>query len=100
MNTMQILCVILLSSAFMTLIILIRSALLKTTRRDFEAEIYFVLSGVKKASDLEQIMRSLIRHRSRINCPSTIVIVDDGLSYELRRMAEIYAEENYFIEIV
>ena len=61
MNTMQILCVILLSSAFMTLIILIRSALIKTTRRDFEAEIYFVLSGVKKASDLEQIMRKIGR---------------------------------------
>lgn len=100
MNTMQIVCAILLSSAFMILIFWLRSALIKTTRGNFQAEVYFVLSGVKKASDLEQIIRSLIRHRSRIKPISNIIIIDDGLSDELRRMAEIFAEENDFIEIV
>lgn len=100
MNTVQIFGVIVLSSAFMILLIWIRSTLLKIACKDLESEVYFVLAGIKSASELELVIRSMMWHRNWIGQTSSIIIVDDGLSPEVRRMAEIFAEGNDYIQIL
>lgn len=99
MTTLQIISVVILSAGLMFILWRIRSLLLDSIRKDGKAEISLVVRGVTDARQLEQVVRSLMWQRSRIGLASLIIIVDDGMSDEARRMAEIFAEENDYIQI-
>lgn len=100
MDILQIIAVIALSAVFMLMLFAIKNAILKTGGKNGDAEVDFLVTGITDAEELESIVRSLIWQRSRIGLVSAILIVDDTLGNEARRMAQIFADENDFIRIV
>lgn len=99
MNALQIIAVVIFIVGLMFVIWSIATLLYGSIHKDGTAEVSLVIRGVNDAQQLEHVVRSLMWQRSRIGLASLIIIVDDGLSDEARQMAEIYAEENDFIEI-
>lgn len=99
MEALQVIAAVLISAAFMFLLWGIKALLMNLAARAEMSSGSFVLTGTESAAELENIVRCLLWQRKRLGQKFDIIIIDQGLDEEKRRMAEIFSKENDCVKI-